>query len=76
MPGQTYLTQFICICDRCDHETMAVEIDGYVTVDCVSCGNSRMFVRPDGRLSTGIVNGRLRGHFTVVDRFIRRPETT
>ena len=74
MPGETYLTQFICICDRCDHETMAVEVDGYVTAECGKCGNKRMFARPDGRLNTSTMSGRLKRHFTVEERYTRRTE--
>ena len=73
MPGETYLTQFICICDRCDSETMAFEVDGYVTAECGKCGSKRMFARPDGRLNTSTVSGRLKGYFTAAERYIRRP---
>ena len=80
MPGETYLTQFICICEHCDQETMAVEVDGYVTAECGKCGNKRVFARPDGRLNASIVAARLKGHFMVSDRYTRRtgilyPET-
>ena len=69
MAGETYLTQFICVCDRCESETMAFEIDGYVTVVCGKCSNKHIFGRPSGRLATAIVAGRLRGYFKVADRY-------
>ena len=34
MPRETYLTQFICICEYCDAQTMATAVDRTITVSC------------------------------------------
>ena len=48
MTRTIYLTQFICICDRCSVETMAIEINSEVRVECGGneCDNRRWFSRP------------------------------
>ena len=58
-----YLTQFICTCLRCGHETMAVEIDGTIIVECGSCDNRHTFDRPRRRLTTSTMATILQGHF-------------
>ena len=68
MSSTKYLTQFICSCVRCGRETMALEVDGVVTVECNMCDNRRTFSRPKVRLSASIMTGRLEGYFKVDDR--------
>ena len=61
----TYLTQFICTCSLCGRETMAMDVDGEIMVECGSCDNRRTFSRPQRRLSATIMAGRLQGGFDV-----------
>ena len=43
MASTKYLTQFICSCDLCGRETMAVEVDGEITVGCGTCDSGLTF---------------------------------
>ena len=70
MSSTKYLTQFICSCVRCGHKTMALGVDGVVTVECNMCDNRRTFSRPKTRLGASIMTGSLEGHFDVEDRYV------
>ena len=69
MSSLKYLTQFNCTCDRCGHETMPLETDGEVTVECNICDNSRTFSRPRARPDAEVIIRRLQGYFRVDDRY-------
>lgn len=65
MASTKYLTQFICTCNLRGRETVAIEVDGEITVDCGDCGNGRSFSRPGRRLTASIMAIGLKGHFKV-----------
>lgn len=69
MASTKYLTQFICTCNLCDRETVAIEVDGEITVDCGVCANGRSFSRPSRRLTASVMAIRLEGHFKVDARY-------
>ena len=70
MPPETYLTQFICICEYCDAQTIATTADRTITVSCGKCVNRYSFQRPQSQLNTASMTSALRGRFKVYDQYI------
>ena len=68
MSKKKHFTEYICVCQQCDQETMIVEECGELAVACPKCHRSLKVKRPDGELTTTVLDRLLHGQFITYNR--------
>ena len=68
MSTRKHLTEYICICQQCDQETMIIEEGGDLSVACPKCHHCRKVQRPDGKLTTSVLDSLFNVQFRTYNR--------